>query len=630
MPRQYNLIAMMLFCFMSLLAIVTPLQAVEKKQAQPNILWITSEDNGPHIGCYGDAYADTPHIDGLAKKGVMYLNCWSTAPVCAPARTTLITGMYPPSLGAEHMRCMIDLPKQIQMYPKYLRKAGYYCTNNSKEDYNVSKQGKVWDDSSRKAHWKNRKPGQPFFAIFNHTISHESKIRNKPHTLIHDPAKVRIPKYHPDTPEVRHDWAQYYDRITEMDAKVGQNLKELAAAGLTEETIIFYYGDHGSGMPRSKRWPYNSGLLVPLVVYVPPKFRHLMSKDYKANGQSDRLVGFVDFAPTLLSLAGIKPPENMQGNAFMGKHETKPQLYQFGFRGRMDERYDMVRSIRNKRFIYIRNFMPHKIYGQYLDYMFKTPTTQVWKKMYDAGELKPPQTYFWETKPAEELYDLEADPDEVNNLAGSKKHQKIRKELSQALQNHMIAIRDIGLLSEAETHARSKGMTPYEMGQNKKLYDVESTLKMAWVASSGKMTDQAELTSGLSHKDSAIRYWAAMGILMRGKPAVTASQKELRAALNDSSKTVRCIAAEALGRYGTTEDVTNSLHTLIELSDLNKHGIYIAMLALNGIDQLGDKAKPIRDQIAKLPQRNKQINRRMGNYINRLVGYITSKLDAKK
>ncbi|VAX37786.1 Sulfatase, partial [hydrothermal vent metagenome] len=247
MSRRFCLVASTFL----LLVNVNSLQAADKQQSRPNILWITSEDNGPHLGCYGDTYAQTPHIDGLAKKGVIYLNCWSTAPVCAPARTTLITGMYPPSLGAEHMRTMINLPKGIQMYPQYLRKAGYYCTNNSKTDYNLVEPGQVWNASSRKAHWKNRKPGQPFFAIFNHTISHESKIRNKPHTLIHDPAKVRVPAYHPDTPEVRHDWAQYYDRITEMDAKVGRNLKELADAGLTDETIIFYYGDHGSGMPRS-------------------------------------------------------------------------------------------------------------------------------------------------------------------------------------------------------------------------------------------------------------------------------------------------------------------------------------------------------------------------------------------
>ncbi|HRX79964.1 MAG TPA: sulfatase, partial [Pirellulaceae bacterium] len=234
---------------------------------RPNVLWITSEDNGPHLGCYGDDYATTPNLDALAARGMIYRTCWSNAPVCAPARTTIISGMYPTSLGAEHMRSMTQLPDAFKMYPVYLREAGYYCTNNSKEDYNVKPTGEVWDDSSGKAHWKKRADGQPFFAIFNHTISHESKLRTRPHKAVHDAAKVRVPAYHPDTPEVRQDWAQYYDRITEMDALAGENLQEIAAAGLADDTIVFYYGDHGSGMPRSKRWPYNSGLQVPLIVY---------------------------------------------------------------------------------------------------------------------------------------------------------------------------------------------------------------------------------------------------------------------------------------------------------------------------------------------------------------------------
>jgi uncharacterized sulfatase len=199
-----------------------------------------------------------------------------------------------------------------------LRQAGYYCANNVKEDYNLEKPGQIWDDSSREAHWRNRKQGQPFFAVFNSEKSHESKLRIRPHVQIHDPAKVRVPGYHPDTPEVRQDWAQYYDTLTEADADAGKRLQEIEDAGLLEDTIVFYYADHGSGMPRNKRWPYNSGLHVPLVVYIPEKFRHLAPPEYTAGGKSDRLVSFVDFPPALLSLAGIKPPEWMHGHAFMG------------------------------------------------------------------------------------------------------------------------------------------------------------------------------------------------------------------------------------------------------------------------------------------------------------------------
>ena len=277
---------------------------------RPNILWITSEDHGPHLGAYGDDYADTPNLDALARRGMLYRHAWSTAPVCAPARTTIISGVYPPSSGAQHMRSRVRLPGSIKLYPQYLREAGYYCTNNSKEDYNIEKPGRVWDESSGEAHWRKRGAEQPFFAVFNFTQSHESQIRARPPKLKHDPAKVRVPAYHPDTPEVRLDWAQYYDKVSEVDALAGNVLSELAADGLAEDTIVFFYAAHGPGMPRGKRWTYNSGLHVPLIVYVPEKYHGLAGLGYKPGGESDRLVGFIDLAPTVLSLAGIEPPKH--------------------------------------------------------------------------------------------------------------------------------------------------------------------------------------------------------------------------------------------------------------------------------------------------------------------------------
>ena len=354
---------------------------------RPNILWITSEDHGPQMGCYGDKFATTPNVDKLAAKGVIYTRVWSCAPVCAPSRTTLISGLYAQSTGGEHMRSLVAFPAGKMMFPQLLREAGYYCSNNAKEDYNLEKPGKVWDESSKKAHWTNRAPGQPFFAVFNSEKSHESKIRTRPHTLVHDPSKVRIPAYHPDTPEVRRDWAQYYDVVSEADADAGRILSQLEASGLAAETIVFYFGDHGSGMPRSKRWPYNSGLHVPLVVYIPDKLKSFRPPGYKPGGSSDRLVSFVDFAPTVLSLAGIKPPGWMQGRAFLGRFRESPPPFLHGFRGRMDERPDLVRSITDGRYVYVRNYMPHLIYGQHLDFMWQTPTTRVWENLHREGKL---------------------------------------------------------------------------------------------------------------------------------------------------------------------------------------------------------------------------------------------------
>src|SRR5262245_14080635 len=387
-------------------------QAGEAPKRLPNILWITCEDIGPHLGCYGDRYATTPNLDRLAARGLRYRVAWSNAPVCAPARTTIISAMYATSTGSHHMRSMTRLPDDMYMFVVALRRLGYYCTNNVKEDYNLEKTGQVWEESSNKAHWRRRKSGQPFFAVFNFVSTHESQIRRRPHTLVHDPAKVRLPAYHPDTPEVRHDWAQYYDNITTMDQIVGKQLKELEDAGLAKDTIVFFYSDHGSGMPRSKRWPYNSGLHVPLLIDFPDKWKHLAPKDYKPGGTTDRLVAFVDFAPTVLSLAGIKPPDYHQGRAFAGKFEGPPNEYLHGFRGRMDERYDLVRSVRDKRYVFVWNFMPHRIYGQHVSYMFETPTTRVCKRLFDEGKLNKAQARFWRTKPAFELYDLQNDPDE--------------------------------------------------------------------------------------------------------------------------------------------------------------------------------------------------------------------------
>ena len=428
---------------------------------RPNILWLTSEDNGPHLGCYGDAFATTPNLDRLAQKGLCYRLCWSNAPVCAPARTAIITGMYPTSLGAEHMRSLVRLPPGVRLFPQLLREAGYYCTNCRKEDYNVIKPGQVWDESSRKAHWKNRPKGRPFFAVFNSTKSHESQIRRRPHKLMHDPAKVRVPAYHPDRPEVRADWAQYYDKITEMDAELGQRLRELEQAGLADETIVFYFGDHGSGMPRSKRVPYNSGLQVPLIVYIPPRFAHLRPDDWKAGGMSDRLVSFVDLAPTVLSLCGIRPPAWMQGQAWLGPWAAPPRKYVFGFRGRMDERYDLMRTVTDGRYVYVRNFHPHLPLGQYIAYMFRTPTTRIWHELYEAGKLNAVQAAFWEPKPFEALFDLATDPDETRNLASDPAYRQVRDRMRAALWQWLRQVQDVGFIPEAMLLARCQGTSPY-------------------------------------------------------------------------------------------------------------------------------------------------------------------------
>lgn len=573
------------------------------------------------MGCYGDKYASTPNIDRLAAKGMIYTHAWSNAPVCAPARTTIISGLYPPSTGAEHMRSLVAYPQGKAMFPHYLREAGYYCTNQSKTDYNLKDPGATWDASSARAHWKNRQGNQPFFAVFNSTKSHESQIRTRPHTPIHDPAKVRVPAYHPDTPEVRQDWAQYYDQVSAADADAGERLKELDAAGLAEETIVFYYGDHGSGMPRSKRWPFNSGLHVPLVVYIPEKFKALRPPEYQAGGKSDRLVSFVDLAPTVLSLAGIEPPAWMQGHAFLGQYQAPAQPYVYGFRNRMDERYDLVRSLTNGRYVYVRNYMPHKIYGQYLDYMFQTPTTRVWKRLHDEGRLTPAQDAFWKTKAPEELYDLQADPDEIHNLAAEPKHQELLATLRQAHRDWEAKIRDVGFLPEGEIHSRSAGTSPFDMGHDENAYPFQRVFETAELASMLAPSAIPALKTALADdSDSAVRYWAALGILMRGGEGVRTAHEELVRALSDSSPYVRIVAAEALGQHGDGIDLERSLGVLADLGDGAKHGYFVNMAALNSLGALGaNKTAPLQKTIRQFTPNASTPHARYSSYVPRLL-----------
>ena len=593
----------------------------------PNILWISSEDNGPHLGVYGDSYADTPNLDTLGGRGMIYRNAWSTAPVCAPARTTIISGMYPPSTGSQHMRSMARLPSSMRMFPQYLRDAGYYASNNAKEDYNLEKPGQVWDESSRQAHWRNRAPGQPFFAVFNFTVTHESQIRMRPHKAIHDPATVRVPAFHPDTEVSRRDWAQYHDKITEMDAMAGRVLAELREDGLEEDTIVFYWADHGPGMPRGKRWTYNSGLHVPMILYIPDKFRDLRPADYAEGGESGRLVGFIDLAPTVLSLAGVEPPEHFQGHAFAGEFEARPQPYSYAFRGRMDERYDMVRSVRDERYIYIRNFMPHRIYGQYIQYMFQTPTTAEWHELYQAGSLKPPRTHFWETKPAEELYDLAEDPDETRNLAASPAHQAILARMRAARREWSLAIRDLGFLPEHTIHERTGEDTPHSLGADPARYPLDRIMRMAELSTSMNEGAQGTLRAGLSDSESAVRYWAAIGALVRGRAAVATLSEPLRDALSDKDPTVRIAAAEALGRFGDEQDVGRVLKVLLGYADARQHGLFLAMAALNALDYMDERARPVLSQVSALPTADPEANPRFRAYLPNLVDKIRADLE---
>lgn len=415
---------------------------VTANDARPNILWISCEDISPSLGCYGDEYADTPHIDALAAEGVVFERCFTHAGVCAVSRSGLITGMYPVSIGSQHMRSRIIPPPFVRCFPEYLRAAGYYCTNNSKTDYNFEAPPSAWDQNGREHNnWRGRAEGQPFFSVINLTVSHESQIRAEFDQPIHDPTRAPLPPYIPDTPITRRDWARYYDNVTTMDRQAGEILERLEADGLADKTIVFFWGDHGQGLPRGKRWLYDSGIHVPLVIRWPGVI--------EPGSRRDDLVCFLDFAPTMLSLAGLPRPDHFQGQVIIGPEQAAPRDYVFAHRDRMDETYDIIRAVRDERFKYIRNYMPERTPGQNIDYMNLMPTMQEMRRLFAAGELTGPQLlYFLFRKPEEELYDTESDPYEVHNLAGVPAYAEELSRLRGVLEDWQVEVGDLGMLPE--------------------------------------------------------------------------------------------------------------------------------------------------------------------------------------
>ena len=562
-------------------------------QELPNILWLVSEDNSPMLGCYGDDFATTPNLDKLASEGFLYTHAYANAPVCAPARNTIITGVYACSNGNQHMRSQYSKSDIVRTYPEFLREAGYYCTNNAKTDYNTNSidPNKIWDESSNKAHYKNRPEGKPFFAVFNTNISHESCIHKSipNNELRHSPNDVKIAPYHPATPAMKHDWAQYYDKIEDMDAWVGKKLKELDDLGLADNTIVFYYGDHGGVLARSKRYVYETGTRVPFIIRIPKKYRYLFPAP-KPNSKVDRLISFADLVPTLLSIAGVKIPDYLQGDAFLGKQKTKNPQYVYMFRGRMDERYDMSRAVRDRKYRYIHNYMPFRIYGQRLGYLWRAPSIRSWEQAYNNGECNKIQSAFWETKPAEELYDTEKDPWEIHNLADNPRYKTILLRMRAAGKSWELKIKDTGFIPEADRIERA-GNTPMYNYMRSGRVNLEEIIDAADIASYGDVENIDSLKIFLKNTDSAVRYWGATGLLILGKKAAPAID-ELKTALSDKSADVVSTAAEALYNLGEKEIAEEAL--LKVLTDDNE---FARCHALNVIDCINDDSKTMKDGV---------------------------------
>lgn len=433
---------------------------------RPNVLWIAMEDTTPRFGCYGDEVARTPNIDRLAAEGRRYPNAFCPAGVCAPSRASVMTGLYPHAVGSHHMRTETHdregLPDPYEAVPPHyvtafterLRQAGYYCTLNVKSDYQFGEPFTMWDRHSDEAHWRDdaRDDGQPFFAMFNNTVTHESGMWepadgghiDEPET---DPEAVDVPPYLRDTERTREAIARQYDNVAASDEWVGELLDQLAADGHAEDTVVVLWSDHGEGLPRRKRWPYDSGTNVPMIVRWPGRTGGEVRED---------LVSLVDLAPTTLSMAGVDVPPYVQGRPFLGP-EAREREYVFSTRDRYDEEYDMIRSVRDRRFRYVRNYYPERPYVLWIPYRNTHPAMQDLLEGHAEGELNGvQQRWFRDTRPAEELYDLEADPHEVDNLADDPAYRDVLERLRTALDEWCERTGDTRAAAEDETQMRER------------------------------------------------------------------------------------------------------------------------------------------------------------------------------
>ena len=574
------------------------------KKDRPNILWLTSEDNGiSWVSCYGGTNAFTPNIDKLAKEGFRYKHCFDNAAVCAPTRSTWITGMYAISNGTQPMRSRNNIPHDvIKYYPDQLKKAGYHVSNWTKTDYNIGGRPDrdCWDliDKKIRFGWRKRKPGQPFFAVVNSTSSHESRAFGDIENTRNDPDKMKLFSYHPDLPVIRKNYAKYADAVENMDNDIKETLDALKEDGLYEEAIIIYCSDHGGVMPRSKRFLYSSWTHCPLIVRIPKKYKHLWPAR-KPGMIVDRIVSFVDMPKTWLSLAGAEIPETFQGTVFLGNGiEPEPQ-YHLSFRERADERCDFVRMIRDKRFAYYKNYMPYAPAGQYLMYLWRAQVTPAWEKHHKEGKTDAITGRFFRPRVSEEFYDTVKDFDNVHNLINDRKQQKRIARMKQAMRKKQLELYDSGLLPESmrERRAKQHNLTIYEMVRNPRLYPLESYLDAADMALERNSDDLPKFIRGMSHSDSGIRYWAVVGLHLlenKAKPAV----QTLENALDDDSDEVKIMAAWTLVKLGRKETGLKCLRNLLN------YGTTAERKLLNVLDWMGTDAVPlVREYLQSNPKK---------------------------
>ena len=550
----------MLKWLLSFIALLISFNATAQ-QKRPNIVWITTEDNS---SCWYKLYnpehgVAMPTVERLASHGIVFNNAYSNAPVCSAARSTIISGVYGPRTGAHFHRpqVKVHLPEGLKLFPSYLRDAGYYTTNNSKQDYNYTNAAikGVWDESSKKATYKKRKKGQPFFHVQNFGTTHESQLfkdfpKNK--KFITDPSEVNLFPYHPDTPKMREKYAQYLTLNNSTDAAMGKLVKQLEDEGLLDDTFIFHYGDHGGVLPGGKGYAHNDGLQVAMVVYVPKNFKHLAPT--KNGSRVDGFVEFVDLSATVLNLAGLDIPKQIDGKPFLGKGVTLEELNKrdtaIGYADRFDEKYDHVRFMRKGKYTYWRNYQPFNFDGLHNFYRYKQEVFREWRDLAKAGKLNKTQSAFFKARDPEQLFDIEKDPHEVNNLAKDPAYSNILAEMRKAMKTRVRELPDVSFLPETAL-SECNGNVVELLKTNKQ--QIAKLANIADLQLTPYPEAKAQINSALNSEDPMERYWGLIVCSSFGKTADSFYPKAKEMAENDPNRLVRTRAVEFLGLTGAAD-----------------------------------------------------------------------------
>lgn len=584
------------------LGALTFLSTALRAEDRPNILWIVAEDISPFFGCYGNPDAKTPFLDAYAARSHVFLEAYATAPICAPSRSALATGVYATTLGTQNLRSEVTIPAEIRPLSAVFREHGYWTALRGKTDYNFDARGLFDSHSESITPWEQRPAGKPFFAFINLGSTHEGSgnftqraapaLARLPPERVSDPAKVTLPPYFPDTPEMRRIWARYHDLISVWDIDVQAVLGRLEAAGLAENTIVFLMSDHGLGLPRYKRWLYKTGLHVPLIIHVPEKFRHL-APGGTSNGRHETPVSLIDLPATALALAGIKAPATYASKALFGRASedlVRRELI-FGARDRADDMYDLSRSVYDGRYLYIRHYLPHQppIQGGLIFGPHVKESLRELHRVHAAGGDTAESKALWTRRPYEELFDLHTDPHELHNLAGQTALASVKQRLAASLRAWLIETRDTAFLPEPEMHRRAAaaGLTPYEMARDSMLYPIEDVLTMAERASRGAMPSAA----AFRNPDPAVRYWALMGDIIRGDHSEGAVARFM-AGLSDKNLVVRTTAAEGLARLGRDAAALAVFRDLLKETEPN-----LALFVARSLADSLDDVRPIEAEI---------------------------------